>query len=181
MAGPRAPRQTGDYIVRSQAMLAAAVLAFSSFALPAKPAAAQEGYYRDARPPISEQCRDNRKSNTTKGALLGGAIGAAGGAGAAGRGSRGTGALIGGALGAGIGALAGRGATSCDNYERDGYYGRDNYGRDDYRHDGYRDDGYYRDGRNRYGRDSRDRCHVEDVIRYDRQGRKYRDTVQVCD
>ena len=145
--------------MRSQALLSAAALGLASLALPAAPAYARDGeYYRYSdRAPISEECRDDRKDNTKKGALLGGAIGAAAGAGAAGRGSRGTGALLGGALGAGVGALAGRGATSCDNFEREAF------GRDDFRR-----------GR---GRD----CYLEEVIRYDRRGRKYYDMVEICD
>lgn len=144
--------------MRSQALISAAAIAFASFTLPAAPAFADGGYYRHGdRGQISEECRDNRKGNTKKGALLGGAIGAAAGAGAAGRGSRGTGALVGGALGAGIGALAGRGSTSCDNYERQ-------YGRDDYRRSRYQEE-----------------CYYEEVVRFDRRGRKYYDTVQVCE
>jgi len=138
-------------------MLAAAAIAFSSFALPAAPAAANDHYY-GRRAPISEECRDDRKGNTKKGALLGGAIGAAAGAGAAGRGSRGTGALLGGAIGAGIGAIAGRGSTSCDDFERQRFEDRRDFRR-----------GRFQD------------CHYEEVIRYDRRGRKYYDTVQVCD
>lgn len=153
--------------MRSQAMLAAAALAATTLdPLPAF--AAHDDYYgyRGGPAPLSYECRDNRKDNTTKGALLGGAIGAAAGAGAAGRGSRGGGALIGGALGAGIGALAGRKATSCDDFEKARHRNRG----------GYYDHGYQ--GASYYGRGGG--CYLEDVVRYDRRGRRYTETVEVC-
>lgn len=176
-------------MLRTKAILASAAFAVTSFSAPAAFADQRYSGYHDDRGTISEYCRDRRGGNTTKGALLGGAIGAAAGAGAAGRGSRGGGALIGGALGAGIGALAGRSASSCDDRERalrnDPYYDarfRDDRFRDDrFRDDRFRDDRYrdYRDAR--YGDRRFDRCHVEDVVRYDGRGRSYVDRVQVCD
>lgn len=162
---------------RTKAILASAAFAVTSLGAPAAFADQRYARYDDGRAPISDYCRDKRGGNTTKGALLGGAIGAAAGAGAAGRGSRGGGALIGGALGAGIGALAGRGASGCVRDERNGYRA-DPYYDSRYRDDRYRDD--YRDVR--YSdRRGVDRCHFEEVIRRDRRGREFVDTIQVCD
>lgn len=168
--------------MRNRAMLAAAAFALTSLttlSAPA-PALAYDGYRAPGE--LSEQCRDNRKGNTTKGALLGAAIGAAAGAGTAGRGSRGGGALIGSALGAGIGALAGRGSTSCVKEER-AYGVQDEYGR---RQDGYYERGYdlpppppprygYRDAR------SAQRCYTEEVRVIRPNGRERIETRQVCD
>ncbi|GAM98698.1 hypothetical protein U91I_02333 [alpha proteobacterium U9-1i] len=184
--------------MRGQVLAVVGAVMAAALATPASAQTYEQRAYHEQHVQQQQYCSQRRNGNTTAGAVIGGIAGAVLGSQAASRGHRTDGSVLGAVVGATAGAMIGRSNTRCAQAPQGSYdpYAQGQYGQqypqqypqqgpgyrgedDDlyggpYQESGYRGDNGYR---GEYGRQE---CRTEDVVRYDRRGRRYYDEVVMC-